>query len=58
MHAKCPNCKSNLTCGCQKRVASNGVQCCTLCIATYENSIKSVPQPTVQRLYVKQNNTN
>lgn len=57
MHAKCPNCQSNLSCGCQKRVASNGVQCCTLCIAAYEKSINSVQQPTVQRLYVKQNNS-
>jgi hypothetical protein len=57
MHAKCSNCQSNLTCGCQKRVASNGVSCCTMCLTAYENSIKAVPQTTVQRLYVKQNNS-
>ena len=41
MSAICPNCKTILSCGCQKRAASNGVQVCTLCIAKYEASIKS-----------------
>lgn len=40
MHAKCPNCHSNLSCGCQKRTASNGAQCCTLCLAGYEAELK------------------
>lgn len=40
MHAKCPNCQSNLSCGCQKRTASNGTQCCTLCLAAYEQQLK------------------
>jgi len=28
----CPNCKSRLTCGCQKRVSNQGVAGCTVCI--------------------------
>lgn len=46
MSAICPTCKSTLSCGCQKRVASNGVQVCTLCIAKYEKEIlakKTIP---------------
>lgn len=33
---KCPNCNSEITCGCQDRVASNGAVVCTNCIALYE----------------------
>lgn len=40
MHAKCSNCQSNLSCGCQKRTASNGTPCCTLCISGYEELLK------------------
>jgi hypothetical protein len=40
----CPNCKANLSCGCQRRTASNGQQVCTSCLAKYEAQIKS-PQP-------------
>ncbi len=36
---KCPNCGNTLTCGCQKRVASDGAQVCTSCIASYEIKI-------------------
>lgn len=36
----CTNCNSKLTCGCQKRVASNGKQVCTTCLAAYEAKIK------------------
>jgi hypothetical protein len=34
----CPNCNAALSCGCQKRVASNGKQCCTNCIARCNNA--------------------
>jgi hypothetical protein len=37
----CQNCKVKLSCGCQKRVASNGAPVCSNCLANYENSIKS-----------------
>lgn len=34
----CPNCNAQITCGCQKRVASDGKQVCTNCIAIYEKN--------------------
>lgn len=44
----CSNCNSKLSCGCQKRTASDNRSVCTNCISKYENSlkvnrIKSVP---------------
>lgn len=39
MSVNCLNCKRGLSCGCQKRVASNGVSVCTSCIASYEASL-------------------
>lgn len=36
MSAICPTCNSRLSCGCQKRTASNGASVCTLCITRYE----------------------
>lgn len=38
--AKCLNCGTKLSCGCQKKVASDGKQVCASCIAKYESSIK------------------
>ena len=35
----CPNCNSAITCGCQKRTASDGKEVCSSCIAFYEKSI-------------------
>lgn len=34
--ATCPNCKKNLSCGCQKRKASDGTIVCTNCISSYK----------------------
>ena len=36
----CSNCKSKLSCGCQKKTASDGKQVCTKCISTYEANLK------------------
>lgn len=36
----CGNCKNKITCGCQKRTASDGKQVCTRCLASYELSLK------------------
>lgn len=36
----CPNCNSAITCGCQKRVASDGKQVCSSCLAVYEQKLK------------------
>ena len=46
MSAICPTCKSSLSCGCQRRVASNGTPVCTLCMSKYEAGLlakKTVP---------------
>jgi hypothetical protein len=32
----CPNCSAVITCGCQKREASDGRQVCSSCVAAYE----------------------
>jgi len=45
--SQCSNCKQKLTCGCQKRNASNGVQVCSNCLSSYESQIKNVNQPSV-----------
>lgn len=37
----CQNCNSKHGCGCQARIASDGRQCCTLCINKYEASISN-----------------
>lgn len=36
----CLNCNTAITCGCQKKVASDGKQVCTTCITAYENKLK------------------
>ena len=36
----CPNCKAKLSCGCQKRKASNGQQVCANCLVKYEAQLK------------------
>ena len=45
--SQCSNCNKTLTCGCQKRNASNGVQVCSNCLSSYESQIKNVNQPSV-----------
>lgn len=35
----CPNCGSQITCGCQDRVASNGAKVCSTCVALYEQQL-------------------
>lgn len=37
--AQCPNCKNGITCGCQRRTASDNKQCCTKCLAAYEQEL-------------------
>jgi hypothetical protein len=37
----CTNCGTKLSCGCQKRVASDGRSVCGTCLAGYEASIKN-----------------
>lgn len=45
----CLNCKSKLSCGCQKRTASDGAGVCSNCLAQYEAKLRAaktnVPLP-------------
>jgi len=43
----CGNCGAKLTCGCQKRKAANGKQCCSGCITSC-NQQAGVPNSTTQ----------
>lgn len=36
----CPNCNKKLSCGCQRRTASNKVAVCSGCLGSYEKSLK------------------
>jgi hypothetical protein len=36
----CTNCGTTITCGCQDRIASNGIRVCGNCITSYEAKIK------------------
>lgn len=40
--ATCSNCKKSLSCGCQKRKASDGREVCSNCIGAYERKAKTV----------------
>lgn len=42
---KCQNCHKSLSCGCQKKTASNGTIVCTSCINAYEAALKSKNKP-------------
>ena len=37
----CNNCNAKLSCGCQKKRASNGVSCCSSCLSFYEKGLQS-----------------
>lgn len=39
--SKCSNCNKSLNCGCQKRIASDGKNCCTSCLVQYEANLNS-----------------
>jgi hypothetical protein len=44
--AQCLNCKANIGCGCNKRVASDGTSCCNNCLAAYESRIRGTQTGT------------
>jgi len=37
----CLNCGNKLSCGCQKRVATDGKNTCSTCLAAYEIKLKA-----------------
>ena len=41
---QCTNCNTKLSCGCQKRLASDGKQVCSKCVTSYEDVIKAKKQ--------------
>ena len=48
--ATCPNCGKALSCGCQKKKASDGKIVCATCIGKYELSKKNnTTQPNIIR---------
>jgi hypothetical protein len=55
--ANCPNCKTKLSCGCQKRTAKDGKTVCTSCVNTYNQSLgvsqKTVPAKTTTNVWGK-----
>lgn len=42
MAEPCSNCGATLSCGCQKRVASDGKLCCDNCIQQYEQHLVAI----------------
>jgi hypothetical protein len=58
----CQNCGSKLSCGCQKRIASNGREVCGTCVTNFENQLKLKTQSETQvvkpSLSTDQNKTN
>ena len=46
----CSNCNARLSCGCQRKTASDGKACCSNCIASYENNLpKAKSKPTLEK---------
>ena len=41
----CPNCNTAISCGCQKRAASDGKQVCASCLAAYERKLAEAKKP-------------
>jgi hypothetical protein len=37
----CLNCGTKLSCGCQKRVATDGKNACSICLPAYETKVKA-----------------
>jgi hypothetical protein len=46
--AKCANCGANMSCGCQKRTASNGAAACSTCVNTLEGTLNKANVETPQ----------
>lgn len=53
-NSTCPNCGARMSCGCQRRQASNGASACSSCVGALEEKIKvqklaaTPPQTTIQ----------
>ena len=42
----CLNCKAKLSCGCQKRTASDGMGVCSNCLPQYEAKLRAAKSNT------------
>lgn len=49
---ECSNCGTQISCGCQDRIASNGVRVCANCISSYEQNLLLVQAQSI----INQNN--
>jgi len=47
-NTKCLNCGATMSCGCQKRTASDGKSVCSSCAAAYEQSLKNKKADSVK----------
>ena len=44
----CLNCGTKLSCGCQKRTASDGKSVCGTCLSSYEAGLKKIGTPPTE----------
>ena len=47
---QCLNCGTALSCGCQKRTASNGAQVCANCLQSYELKLAEINRKKIEDL--------
>lgn len=45
----CQNCSSAITCGCQRRTASDGKSVCSNCVALYEKKLQELKASKAQK---------
>lgn len=45
-NSTCANCGATMSCGCQRRQASNGASACSSCLSALEAKIKVLKQAT------------
>jgi hypothetical protein len=50
--SSCLNCNKKLSCGCQKRTASDGKSVCSNCLSGYEYSLKKISVATPNKVTV------
>lgn len=52
----CSNCNASLSCGCQKRTASDKKSCCSKCITAYESRLlkakSTIPKTTTEPVII------
>lgn len=51
--SKCPNCGAAMTCGCQRRVLSNGKAGCSKCLGKTPAAIQTSDAPIINQTELK-----